>query len=59
MQTIDKLRKFAEGGKVKKYQDGQIMQGGDLTDLEKEELAKIEARRAKRQARQARHQNFI
>lgn len=56
MQTIDKLRKFAEGGKVKKYQDGQIMQGGDLTDLEKEELAKIEARRAKRQAR---HQNFI
>lgn len=56
MKTIDKLRKFAEGGKVKKYQDGQIMQGGDLTDLEKEELAKIEARRAKRQAR---HQNFI
>lgn len=56
MHTIDKLRKFAEGGKVRKYQDGQVMQGGDLTDLEKEELAKIEARRAKRQAR---HQNFI
>jgi hypothetical protein len=56
MKTIDKLRKFAEGGKVRKYQDGQVMQGGDLTDLEKEELAKIEARRAKRQAR---HQNFI
>ncbi len=56
MQTIDKLRKFAEGGKVKKYQDGQVMQGGDLTDLEKEELAKIEARRAKRQAR---YQSFI
>lgn len=56
MQTIDKLRKFAEGGKVKKYQDGQVIQGGDLTDLEKEELAKIEARRAKRQARR---QNFI
>lgn len=56
MQTIDKLRKFAEGGKVRKYQDGQVMQGGDLTDLEKEELAKIEARRSKRQAR---HQNFI
>lgn len=52
MQTINKLRKFAEGGKVRKYQDGQVMQGGDLTDLEKEELAKIEARRAKRQARQ-------
>ncbi len=56
MKTIDKLRKFAEGGKVRKYQNGQVMQGGDLTDLEKEELAKIEARRAKRQAR---HQNFI
>lgn len=56
MKTIDKLRKFAEGGKVKKYQDGQVIQGGDLTDLEKEELAKIEARRAERQAR---HQNFI
>ncbi len=56
MQTIDKLRKFAEGGKVRKYQDGQVMQGGNLTDLEKEELAKIEARQAKRQAR---HQNFI
>lgn len=56
MQTIDKLRKFAEGGKVKKYQDGQVMQGGDLTDLEKEELAKIEARRAKRQAR---HEAFL
>lgn len=56
MQTIDKLRKFAEGGKVRKYQGGQVIQGGDLTDLEKEELAKIEARRAKRQAR---HQNFI
>lgn len=56
MQTIDKLRKFAEGGKVRKYQDGQFIQGGDYTDLEKEELAKIEARRAKRQAN---HQNFI
>ena len=56
MQTIDKLRKFSEGGKVRKYQNGQVMQGDDLTDLEKEELAKIEARRAKRQAR---HQNFI
>lgn len=56
MQTIDKLRKFAEGGRVRKYKDGQVIQGGDLTDLEKEELAKIEARRAKRQAN---HQNFI
>jgi len=56
MQTIDKLRKFAEGGKVRKYQAGQVMQGSDLTDLEKEELAKIEARRSKRQIR---HQNFI
>lgn len=56
MQTIDKLRKFAGGGKVRKYQDGQVMQGVDLTDLEKEELAKIESRRAKRQAR---HQNLI
>lgn len=56
IQKIDKLRKFTKGGKVRKYQDGQIMQGGDLTDLEKEELAKIEARRAKRQAN---HQNFI
>ena len=56
MQKIDKLRKFAEGGRVRKYQDGQVMQGGDLTDLEKEELAKIEAKRAKKQAR---HQTFI
>lgn len=56
MKTIDKLRKFAEGGRVRKYRDGQVMQGGDLTDLEKEELAKIEARKAKRQAN---HQNFI
>jgi hypothetical protein len=56
MKSVDKLRKFAEGGKVRKYQDGQFIQGGDLTDLEKEELAKIEARRAKRQAN---HQNFI
>lgn len=56
MQKIDKLRKFTEGGKVRKYQDGQLMQGGDLTDLEKEELAKIEARRAKRQAR---HEAFL
>jgi hypothetical protein len=56
MQTINKLRKFAEGGKVRKYQDGQVMQGGDLTDLEKEDLAKIEVRRAKRQAR---HEAFL
>ena len=52
MRTIDKLRKFAEGGKIKKYRDGQVMQGGDLTDLEKEELAKIEARRRKAAARE-------
>lgn len=52
MKTIDKLRKFAEGGRVRKYEGGQVIQGGKLTDLVKEELAKIEAREAKRQARQ-------
>lgn len=56
MQKIDKLRKFAEGGKVRKYQDGQTIQGGDLTDLESEKLSQIQERRAKRQER---HQKLM
>lgn len=49
MQTIDKLRKFAEGGKVRKYAVGDTMQGGNMTDAEQEEYDKIQARRARRQ----------
>jgi hypothetical protein len=41
MQTIDKLRKFAEGGKVRKYAVGDTMQGGNMTDAEQEEYDKI------------------
>ena len=53
MDTLNRLKRFADGGKIRKYQDGDLIQGTELTDLEEEKLAKIEARRQKAAAREA------
>jgi hypothetical protein len=34
MDTLKRLQRFAEGGSIRKYQEGDLIEGTELTELE-------------------------
>ena len=53
MDQLNRLKKFAQGGEIRKYSTGNEIVGTDLTDLEQEEYDRILQRRQNAQIRDA------
>ena len=57
MDTLKRLQRFAEGGSIRKYQEGDLIEGTELTALEQEYYNKRQQRKQQAQIADAQFRN--